>query len=468
MSSKHKKVSANDTPVKSQDFHTQITTILNHSNFLDVMESGFNWKLNYKGNMHEVSFVLFCPFIKGDTQEHDKHCGRYLSRTMKVAQICRYCHCPTMDADNPVASYPKKLQEDIQQLVANRHHKKLQTLSQQIIDNAWYSVRFGQHNAMCVHGACPVEMLHALLLGLYKYAQKMFFSLVGKDSAAAQTLNNIAKQYGSFFRHHSDRDLPRTNFSKGILKGKLMAKEYSGLLLILLVVLRSKKGSAVLKNKKNFKKGEILDWTMLLELLLGWECWLKQDRIPLDEVKRARKKHRYLLALFRAIGRRKEGMQFKLFKFHAVLHIVEDILNFGVPMVVDTGANEGHHKVSKTAAKQTQKNAKRFEYQTALRCTDFLAVDLAICEIESNKRVFDYFSPSTSLAPEEHLEETNQDEESDDESDESGNGGHEEDTLVDISNEDTRFLLTLVKGTDNTPNTTLTNPTGVGASSGNQ
>ena len=96
---KDKKVATKDAPVKSQDFHTQIHNILDHSKFLEVMESGFQWKLKYKAQLHNVNFVLFCPFIKGDTQEHDKHCGRYLSRTMKVAHICRYCHCPTTQAD---------------------------------------------------------------------------------------------------------------------------------------------------------------------------------------------------------------------------------------------------------------------------------------------------------------------------------------------------------------------------------
>jgi hypothetical protein len=69
--------------------------------------------------------------------------------------------------------------------------------------------------------------------------------------------------------------MPRTNFAKGIKKGKLMAKEFAGLILILLVVLRSTRGrETVLKgrsSKKHFQsEAQVQDWIILLERLLGW------------------------------------------------------------------------------------------------------------------------------------------------------------------------------------------------------
>ena len=48
-------------------------------------------------------------------------------------------------------------------------------------------------------------------------------------------------------------------------------------------------------------------------------------------------------------------MKLKLTKFHGVVHMADDILNFGVPLEVDTGTNESGHTPMKTAARLTQK-----------------------------------------------------------------------------------------------------------------
>ena len=47
------------------------------------------------------------------------------------------------------------------------------------------------------------------------------------------------------------------------------------------------------------------------------------------------------------------------------LHAADDILNFGVPMEVDTGANESGHKPTKKAAMLTQRIEEKFNLQTA-------------------------------------------------------------------------------------------------------
>lgn len=279
-------------------------------------------------------------------------------------------------------------------LVDSGDTEGLRMLSQQFISNAWYGVRFGMHNEMGIHGACPSEMLHALLLGWFLYLRKMFFARTGPDSELSNILNAIAKQLGKFFQHQSDRDMPRTNFSKGIKKGKLMAKEYSGMLLVLLAVLRSSAGQHALlssRTRKFSKQADIDDWVMLIERLLGWECWLRQERLAVGEVKRSRRKHRATMALFQRVGKRTEGMGFKIMKYHVVLHLSTDIMNFGVPNCVDTGTNESHHKPSKTAAKQTQKNAKRFEMQTAIRIQDNRAIEIAIVEIDQRRKLWEYY-----------------------------------------------------------------------------
>ena len=86
-----------------------------------------------------------------------------------------------------------------------------------------------------------------------------------------------------------------------------------------------------------------------------------------------------------------KGMGFKVMKFHAINHLSYDILMFGVPMNVDTGSNESHHKTTKVAAKLTQKDIKTFEKQTSNRCDDFHVLDLAMEEMEG-RPLWEYYN----------------------------------------------------------------------------
>ena len=62
-----------------------------------------------------------------------------------------------------------------------------------------------------------------------------------------------------------------------------------------------------------------------------------------------------------------KNMGLKLIKFHGILHMMEDILLYGVPMELDTGAKESHHKQAKQAAKVTQRKRSTFDIQVAKR-----------------------------------------------------------------------------------------------------
>ena len=64
--------------------------------------------------------------------------------------------------------------------------------------------------------------------------------------------------------------------------------------------------------------------------------------------------------LMKKVGCRVQGMGLKITKFYSIMHLTNDLLNFGVPLEVDTGSNESGHKVEKTAAKLTQKKKRIF------------------------------------------------------------------------------------------------------------
>ncbi len=376
----------------AQDLHAMLEIIL--ESFLPLQDRGFVWNFYYKGKLYkDVEFVPFVPFIKSDTEEADRLAGKYLSRGAGVRHLCRYCCCPTAESDDPLADYPRKTVPMIKALLDNNDVKGLKAMSQQNIKNATYLLRFGAHNDEGVHGACPLEMLHALCLGIFKYVRDCFFEQVGESSWLAGEIDALAIEYGVLFCRQSDRDMPKTQFSNGIRKGKLMAKEYTGVLLVMAAVLRSSRGHELLSGKTNgvFAEDSVIeDWITLIETLLMWEEWLKSDVMDKKNVRRSEKKHRFIMYLVKKVGKRVKGMGLKITKFHAIMHMATDILHFGVPMEYDTGSNEAGHKPTKTAAKLTQRRVKTFDEQVGKRLIEEHQLDLAIEEM-SGRPVWEYF-----------------------------------------------------------------------------
>jgi hypothetical protein len=56
-------------------------------------------------------------------------------------------------------------------------------------------------------------------------------------------------------------------------------------------------------------------------------------------------------------------MGLKIVKFHAIVHMADGIMNFGVPMNYDTCSDQSRHKPAKAAAEVTQKRKEYFDKQ---------------------------------------------------------------------------------------------------------
>ena len=372
----------------AQDYHTILAIIL--ESMLPLQDNGFRWDFFYRGKEYkDVEFVPFVPFISCDTDEADGLCGSYKSRNKGVKQLCRYCLCPTRKADRPFANFLPKTVPMIQELVENEDKAKLKKISQQFLQNATYLLRFGAHNDTGVHGGTPLELLHALYLGIFMYVRDCFFEQTGPDSNLSVDINSLCIQYGKVYSRQSERDMPKTAFTKGIRKGKLQAKEFVGIMLVLLTAIRSTKGRKLLTdgtNKENNKvfleRGVYKNWLTLLDTLLQWDSWLTHDVMLRQDVERTEKKHLWIMYLIKKVGRRQTGMKLKLLKFHAIMHMTEDIYNFGVPSNYDTGPMEAGHKPVKVAAKVTQKKEDTFEKQTNQRLMEKHLLNLALEEID--------------------------------------------------------------------------------------
>ena len=83
-------------------------------------------------------------------------------------------------------------------------------------------------------------------------------------------------------------------------------------------------------------------------------------------------------------------MGLKIVKFHSIMHMTNDILNFGVPMEYDTGTNESAHKSEKTAAKLTQKKKETFNFQTTVRLEETHLLQLAESEM-NGRTLWNYY-----------------------------------------------------------------------------
>ena len=85
-----------------------------------------------------------------------------------------------LEYDKIDAKYPLKTAENIKDLVDNDEVEALKAISQQNIDNAFHKHRFGAHSKQGIHGACPMELLHLLLLGIFLYVCNCFFAQIGQ------------------------------------------------------------------------------------------------------------------------------------------------------------------------------------------------------------------------------------------------------------------------------------------------
>jgi len=314
-----------------------------------------------------------------------------------VKQLCRYCCCPAEQTDNPKFDSDKKNQATIQELTWNSNVAVLKSMSQQFLDNAFYSIRFGFHNRSGIHGACPTGILHGLLIGIFKYVVLLFLSQLGTKSKARSDFLALAALYGTLLHRQSDRDKPKTQFESGIDAGKHMAKEYPGIILVILTVLRSTSGRQIVLSRNEFTEEDVKQWVELLETLLMWHAWLASDNISKSDALKAENKHRYIMYLIRRTAPRDDnGMGWKIFKYHAITHYSTDIINFGVPSIYDTESEESHHKGSKQAAELTQKIKHTFDKQISARLRETHVLDLAMEEMTTGRAPFDYLSKETS------------------------------------------------------------------------
>jgi hypothetical protein len=348
-------------------------------------DGGLPFCLHYNGMSHHVLLKLPILYIVGDTEGHDRLCGRYNSRAQGVARLCRHCTTPTLQTSNLDYTWDLIVPQDITSLVEANDYAGLQKISQHYVRNAFYEgICLGGH-PNGVHGITPGEPLHVIDLGNYKDANQGFIENLGHNPQTKSYpkilmgVDNWARRIGLALTHQSDRKLPRTYFPNGITGGtKLAGHEMAGVLLVMLIMCNMELSKSHLLTARTFTQDHLRGWIHLLELLLTYRWWLKLDKISLEECRQSLRATKHLLRKYKQVVKRKHGMKLNKIKYHISLHTPSNQEEFGVTANVDSGPMESNHKTNaKRPCNRTQRRALSFEQQTSYRYVEDVIVDFA-------------------------------------------------------------------------------------------
>jgi hypothetical protein len=101
-------------------------------------------------------------------------------------------------------------------------------------------------------------------------------------------------------------------------------------------------------NKGEPRKTKRLDFIIeLLSESLHLEEFMMQKYIPKSTLILAQKYMPLFLHFLKEVCPRDSGMGWKLTKFHILVHMVDDIKRFSIPMNYDGNVVESHHKNEK-------------------------------------------------------------------------------------------------------------------------
>ena len=190
------------------------------------------WRLQYAGKSWDVNIKFAFGFVIGDTEMHDKLCGRYLPRTQTIKSICRHCNVATESLAEGGDKFEESLMYTPEMLDPDVHTAAyFKSISHHPIRNAFHELDFGA-NRFNIHLATPGKLLHMVQKGACTRVLEGFVHMwtdpsVEQDSITAVENNHrskilldeldlLGKMYGGFLSRQSDRDRPRTKFRSSL------------------------------------------------------------------------------------------------------------------------------------------------------------------------------------------------------------------------------------------------------------
>ena len=379
-----------DGTINSQDLHRMLHLMMQS---YQILEGGFPWDMPWDGSIERLLFVPYLELACLDGKAADQFAQSYLTKT-NVQCLCRICVCPTAWSDDASREDPYKTVPMIKKLVQDRSYGQLKAISQNCCVNFSWGLRFGSHNNRGIYGATPPDTLHQLQLNLFGNTRENFFDQTGQSSQLAREINSLITLMGEHLKRQSDRDLPRTSFSRDAQSGILMGHEMVGLIVVMSGAIRTTAGrNQILGNAYGKSKSECfpdpsyLDrWSTYLDTLLQCEAHLKQPTMKASSVERMKIKIKDFMNMIVKVGQRVKGMGTNTATHHTAKHLPQAILDHGVPENFNVFDMERHHRPDKKTAQRTQKHPETFNYQMAQKKIHRRAIELAMEEINGKAK----------------------------------------------------------------------------------
>lgn len=320
--------------------------------------------------------------VLGDTVGNDCLCGRFVYYGTQVGRINRACDCPGSSSNDPDYKCRWTEQKEIEALMGKTEEER-QEQSHHFIKNAFHRICFGGCK-YGIHGCTPVDILHTLLHGIYRYTKETFFSIAGRDLVSI--IDNLVIQLGRQARCRGRNPYPRVYFGKGISNlTQTTALENSGALMMLLLALLTADGQKAVeqRNQSSSQTLYLDNYIKLFEMLLCYEQWTRLstmwNRNDEEAAVSADKAIRVFLKFTKDTADRVQGQGWSLSKFHEMLHVVWCISRYGSTRNFDAGIGESNHKwLAKSPSKTALKTHGTFEVQSAANLFDQYVISRAM------------------------------------------------------------------------------------------
>ena len=221
---------------KMQNLHNSISVAFQELKELMESKRSIPWRLKYGENGKEWDVLLKFAFayVIGDTEMHDKLCGRYGPRTKGVKSVCRHCTSKTDELIKGGEIFEGNCLYTPEMLDAEKYSAEyFKSISHHPIRNAFHELDFGA-NRFNIHLASPGELLHMVQKGACTRSIEGFVEMwtnpnVAQDDVTAvennhksaillDQLDHLGKVYGGYLSRQSDRDRPRTKFRSSLFK----------------------------------------------------------------------------------------------------------------------------------------------------------------------------------------------------------------------------------------------------------
>jgi hypothetical protein len=350
-----------------------------------IQRTGMNWTLSLPGEQQkEVVFFFPIQFIIGDCEGHDKLCGRFSSHN-NTPGLVRDCDVPTANGDDPHHHCHFYTREEMEAFTEDElnarsfHH---------IFHPCHRNLDFG-HTAQGVYGALLPEKTHVFDMGSSKEVGDLF---TGSLSTASITRTDDVLSYMILHsRIPPSLKFPTISpYRSGLEKvRKLKASERIGKIFALYAILMSSHYVQFLYDHpkagedKEVAFGDLKQQMKVLERMLCFNDWLASKKhakhnIDPDEDGNesiSLQKIRDLMIGIKIYFPRRQGMQWKITKFHQLLHFPHNISRHGSAMNFDGGRPEYYGKhFCKDLTTRTQRRQISLGKQTAQRYFEIATV----------------------------------------------------------------------------------------------